>query len=161
MDYKEFEQLYLDDPVVFHLGLELFEQNGRDRITQSSDQELYTAVAVKLAGLFAERRIRETVKAARGFAGLNTVDLLSYAARCGIKLEEDPVGEPGVCPLCGGSLTYGEDASAHRLQAVGWTCECCGATGKEAYREVFDCHYDLRDTSGRPVDKQNQKGRRT
>lgn len=153
MNYKEFERIYLGNPVVFHLGLDLFEQNGRDRITQSTDQELYTTAAVKLAGFFAENKIREAVKAAKDFAGLESMELLSYAARCGIKLEEDPADKPGVCPLCGGSLCYGEDASAHRPHAVGWTCDSCGATGKEAYREVFDCHYDLRDAGGHPVDK--------
>ena len=83
------------------------------------------------------------------------MDLLTYASRCGIKLEGDPLDKPGVCPLCEGPLIYGEDASAHRPHAIGWTCEKCGATGKEAYREVFDCHYDVLDGTGKPAVGQN------
>lgn len=156
MDYNEFERLYRDAPVMFHLSMELFEDQGRKALSASTDQALCAAVREKLSRLFTEEKVRDIVKAAKDFAGLSAVERLSYAARCGIKLESDPVDEPGVCPLCGGSLIYGEDASAHRPHAVGWTCEKCGATGKEAYREVFDCHYDLRDAEGHPVDRQNQ-----
>lgn len=148
MDFKEFEQLYRDDPAVFHLGLDLFERNGRIAITDSTDQELRTDTVGMLSGLYENHRIEKIMRAARDFARLSTIDLLACAARCVIKLESDPVDKPGVCPLCGGSLIYGEEASAHRPHAIGWTCESCGATGKEAYREVFDCHYDLRDSEG-------------
>lgn len=85
---------------------------------------------------------------AKGFAGLSGMELLAYASRCGVKLEDDPADQPGICPLCGGKLDYGGDASANRPHAVGWTCESCGAAGKEAYREVFDCHYDVQNRDG-------------
>lgn len=156
MDFKEFEHLYRSDPVVFHLALALFEDVGRIQIYSETEEEFRTETVGMLSGLYKNYKIREIMQAARGFADLSTVDLLAYAARCGIKLESDPVDKPGVCPLCGGTLIYGEDASAHRPHAVGWTCEKCGAAGKEAYREVFDCHYDLRDAKGRPVDRRNQ-----
>lgn len=156
MDYNKFERLYRDTPVIFHLGMELFAEHGSDKISASTDQELCAAVTKKLAAFFADNKIMEVVEAARDFAGMSAVDRLSYAANCGIKLEDGPVDEPGVCPLCGGALVYGEDASAHRPHAIGWTCGKCGATGKEAYREVFDCHYDLRDAKGWPVNRRNQ-----
>ena len=35
-----------------------------------------------------------------------------------------------------------------------WTCEKCGATGKEAYRMEFDCHYHVRNGKGDLVDRQ-------
>lgn len=156
MDYNEFERLYRDAPVMFHFGMELFEELGRNALSASTDQALCAAVTKKLSELLTTDKLLDVIKAARGFAGLSAVDRLACAARCGIKLESNPVDKPGVCPLCGGSLVYGEDASAHRPHAVGWTCEKCGATGKEAYREVFDCHYDLRDAEGRPVGRRNQ-----
>jgi len=37
----------------------------------------------------------------------------------------------------------------HQIPA--WTCQDCGATGKEVYREVFDSHQDVRLGDGRPV----------
>lgn len=148
MDFEKFEQLYRDDPVVFHLGLDLFERDGRITIADSTDQELRADTVGMLSGLYENHRIEKIMRAARDFARLRTIDLLACAARCGIKLESDPIDEPGVCPLCGGSLIYGEEVSAHRPHAIGWTCGDCGATGKEAYREVFDCHYDLRDRAG-------------
>ncbi|NBI68523.1 hypothetical protein D1646_17360 [Pseudoflavonifractor sp. 60] len=57
----------------------------------------------------------------------------------------------GVCPVCGGPLIYGENASADSGGHTGWTCQDCGATGKEVYREVFDSHQDVRLGDGRPV----------
>ncbi len=46
----------------------------------------------------------------------------------------------GVCPVCGGPLIYGENAAADYNGAIGWTCQDCGATGKEVYRQVFVSH---------------------
>ena len=156
MEYKDFEKLYHDDPVIFHTALEIFVDNGRDIIGFLPDAEIGAEAARLLSARFSDKKIDETVSAVRGFAGLKTLDLLSYASRCGIKLEDDPLDEPGVCPLCGGVLAYGEEAAADGPHTVGWTCENCGATGKEAYREVFDCHFDVLDSIGNPVFKRNQ-----
>ena len=57
----------------------------------------------------------------------------------------------GVCPVCGGPLIYGENVSTVKNGEVGWTCQDCGATGKEVYREVFDSHQDVRLGDSRPV----------
>ena len=57
----------------------------------------------------------------------------------------------GVCPVCGGPLIYGENAAADSDGCVDWTCQDCGATGKEVYRQVFDSHQDVRLGDGRPV----------
>lgn len=57
----------------------------------------------------------------------------------------------GVCPVCGGPLIYGENAVSSKDGSVDWTCQDCGATGKEVYREVFDSHQDVRLGDGRPV----------
>lgn len=53
MEYKDFEKLYREDPILFHLGMELFLENGRDRIESSTDEELRKAVACKLSGFVA------------------------------------------------------------------------------------------------------------
>ena len=156
MDYNEFERLYRDAPVMFHLGMELFEDQGRNALSASTDQVLCAAVREKLSRLFSEEKIRDIVRAAKDFAGLSAVDRLSYAGHCGIKLEDAPINEPEICPVCGGALRYGELEIMDELREQDWTCEKCGATGKEAYRMVFDCHYDLRDAEGRPVDRRNQ-----
>ena len=143
MEYKDFERLYRSDPVIFHLALDILMGSGRDAIASFSDQTLRAKTTHQLSLFFSDEKSEAAVEAVRNLAGLRNVDLLTYANWCGIKLESDPTDKPGVCPLCGGSLIYGEGASAHRPHAIGWTCEKCGATGKEAYREVFDCHYDV------------------
>lgn len=148
MEYEDFERLYRGNPVIFHLALDILMGSGRDAIASFSDQTLRAKAAHQLSSFFSDEKIEAIAEAARDFAGLKNMDLLTYASRCGIKLEGDPLDKPGVCPLCGGSLIYGEDASTHRPHAAGWTCEDCGATGKEAYREVFDCHYDVLDGTG-------------
>lgn len=147
MEYKDFEKLYRDDPIVFHLGLELFLQNGRNMLANSTDQELRKTIAHKLSGFMTSEKIQDAVKAAKEFSGLDNMVLLSYAARCGIKLEDDPVDKPGVCPLCGGSLDYVEDNVKTAL-LLNWRCQICGATGKEGYRRVFDSHYCVWDRKG-------------
>lgn len=98
MDYSEFERLYRDTPVMFHLSMELFEDQGRNALSASTDQTLCAAVREKLSRLFTEEKVRDIVKATKDFAGLSAVEQLSYAARCGIKLESDPVDNPASAP---------------------------------------------------------------
>ena len=54
---------------------------------------------------------------------------------------EDGDGEQGVCPYCGGSLSYAEK----REDAIGliypWTCDECGKQGNETYEFSFTGHY--------------------
>nr|WP_325212304.1 hypothetical protein [uncultured Oscillibacter sp.] len=154
MDYQDFELLYRTDPVTFHLGMELFDDRGRNALSVSTDQALCAAVTKKLSELLSADKILNVVKAARDFAGLSAVERLSYVDRCGIRLEDDPVDEPEVCPLCGGSLRYGEYEMIDESRIQNWTCEKCGATGKEAYRMEFDCHYHVRNGKGDLVDRQ-------
>ena len=147
MEYKDFEKLYREDPMLFHLGMELFLENGRDRIESSTNEELRKAVACKLSGFVSGEKLQDAVNAAKEFAAMEVVALLSCASRCGIRLEDDPVDEPGVCPLCGGELEYPLPfRSADTIRD--WLCKDCGAKGKEAYRKVFDGHYNVLDSSG-------------
>lgn len=157
MEYQDFERLYRAAPIIFHLGMELFEERGRNALSTSTDQALCAAVTKKLSNLLTEEKVLDVVKAARAFAGLSAVERLSYAARCGIRLEDDPVDEPGVCPLCGGALRCGECEITEELRTQDWTCENCGATGKEAYRMVFDCHYHVKGRNGQITDRYHQK----
>lgn len=159
MEYKDFETLYWSNPVAFHLGMELFLENGRDRIESNTDQELRKAVACKLSGFVAGEKLQEAVSAAKDFAALESVVLLSYAGRCGIRLEDEPVDEPGVCPLCGGVLEYALPfRSGDTIRD--WHCPDCGTRGKEAYQKVFDSHYNVMDCGCHMVDHRNQKKQR-
>ncbi|MCI8399280.1 MAG: hypothetical protein HFF90_07755 [Oscillibacter sp.] len=153
MDYQEFKKLYCEDPVVFHLGMELFDAKGKDSIFSSTDQMLYAAVREKLSALLSENRLMDVVKAAKDFARLSAVERLAYAARCGVILEDGPVDEPGIRPLCGGGLEYlVEDGTG--LFIRDWRCKECGAIGKEGWRKVFDCHYNVWDGEKRMVNRQ-------
>ena len=38
MEYKDFEKLYREDPILFHLGMELFLENGRDRSEEHTSE---------------------------------------------------------------------------------------------------------------------------
>lgn len=156
MEYEDFKKMYLDDLMVFYLGLELFGENGRDKIMQSTDEELNAAAGIKLNSLFTEKKIKGIAEAAKRFSEMKSVELLAYASRCGIQLEDKPMDEPEVCPLCGGSLHYGAYEITDELRTQDWTCEECGATGKEAYRMIFDCHFHVRDPKGKLADRWNQ-----
>ena len=72
-------------------------------------------------------------------------------------VQEDPnridaEDEEGICPLCGGDLSY---TGSHDMDDTGgkipWTCPMCGASGKEGYNRVFDRHYDVTDKKGNPI----------
>lgn len=156
MEYKDFEKLYRGDPVIFHLALDILMGSGRNAIESFSDQTLRAKAARQLSGLFSDEKINAAVKAVRDLAGLKNMDLLAYTSRCGIKLEDDPVNEPGVCPLCGGTLEY--LLPMRNVDLIrNWHCTNCGAKGKEAYRKVFDSHYNLLDSDGHMVHRQNFK----
>ena len=156
MDYQDFEKLYRTTPIIFHLGMELFEDRGRNALSVSTDRALCAAVTAKLSNLLSADNVLAVVKAARDLAGLKSVELLAYAAHCGIRLEDGPIDEPEICPICGNSLHYGANEVTDELRIKEWVCESCGATGKEGYRMVFDCHYYVKDREGKLVGRPNQ-----
>ena len=67
MDYQDFKKLYIEDPVVFHLGMELFDAKGRDGIFTSTDQVLCAAVREKLSALLLESQLMDVVNVAKDF----------------------------------------------------------------------------------------------
>ena len=150
MEFKEFQRLYMGNRVVFMLAMELFLENGRT-ILEHSEEDLVQVVRNQLSNLFVPEMANEVVRVSKEFSQMKTVDLLAYASKCEIHLEEKYVDISGVCPVCGGPLIYGENASADSSDTAGWVCQDCGATGKEIYRQVFDHHQDVRLGDGRPV----------
>jgi hypothetical protein len=52
------------------------------------------------------------------------------------------VEEAGECPVCSGpgGLDYGESGLDDGVYSFKWTCERCGASGKEVYNLDFACH---------------------
>lgn len=143
MDYKSFEKLYRTDPILFHLGMELFENVGRISMYSNTEAELRVDAVSIVDGYFQDYKLRRMIQAAKDFSSLSAVERIAYAARCGIKLEDGPIHKPGICPLCGGALRYGKCETTDKLRIQDWTCEKCGATGKEAHRMAFDCHYQV------------------
>lgn len=39
-EHKDFERLYRSDPILFHIGLDLFANSGRFSVLNGSDEEL-------------------------------------------------------------------------------------------------------------------------
>lgn len=61
--------------------------------------------------------------------------------------------EANVCPICGSmNLDYGCSEDDDHGRTFPWTCEDCGATGKEGYTEIFDYHYDVETEDGEAVE---------
>ena len=54
---------------------------------------------------------------------------------------EDGDGDAGVCPYCGGGLTYGVCKKDSAGPIYPWTCVKCGRQGKETYEVTFTGHY--------------------
>ena len=48
----------------------------------------------------------------------------------------------GECPVCGyDDLTYGDSFLQDESYIYRWSCEKCGASGKEAFSLEFVCHF--------------------
>ena len=64
---------------------------------------------------------------------------------------EDATDKEGVCPVCGGKIEYD---GTHTIDDDGgmfdWNCPDCGASGREGYNRVFDRHYYVTYSDGRP-----------
>ena len=54
---------------------------------------------------------------------------------------EDGGGEAGVCPYCGGLLSFDDAEKDEEGFIYPWTCNDCGRQGKETYEVTFTGHY--------------------
>lgn len=56
----------------------------------------------------------------------------------------DSAHKEGICPVCGGVITYGCFELVDEGGVYFWDCGTCGASGREGYDLVFDgSHYDV------------------
>lgn len=64
--------------------------------------------------------------------------------RKNISLPSDRTQEQGKCPVCDNyALTYGEIEEQADGICYPWTCDACGASGKECYAISFKGHQDV------------------
>ncbi len=151
MDYQAFARLYNKDRIIFVLCVEILLENGRSFIRKFTDEALEQTIEGTLKAWRVSEKIPEAVEIVRELARIKTAVLLTYIGKSGMRIDGINSDVAGVCPVCGGPLIYGEDAAAEGDSCAGWTCQDCGATGKEVYRQVFDSHQDVRLGDGRPV----------
>jgi transcription elongation factor Elf1 len=60
--------------------------------------------------------------------------------------------DQGQCPLCDSeSIEYGSSEVEDDGMSYEWTCENCGATGKEWYSLQFDSHGNVQDKDGKEI----------
>ena len=147
MDFKEFNRLYRKDTISFLIALNLYLGYGATVLRAGSKEDLSGAAALEISGLFAAEKRDHIIETVRKLAEMDPNDLIPYISQCGIRAGASSSDEPGVCPLCGGGLEYPLPfRSADTIRD--WLCKDCGAKGKEAYRKVFDGHYNVLDSSG-------------
>ena len=61
--------------------------------------------------------------------------------------------EQNTCPVCGSmNLSYDASDDNDFGRDYPWTCEDCGAWGKERYTDAFDDHSDVHTADGEPVE---------
>ena len=66
-----------------------------------------------------------------------------------IKLPRYKTNERGICPLCKNEeLCYGSPKVEDNYLVYPWSCEKCGASGKEFYTVEFSTHGKVKTKSG-------------
>lgn len=150
MNFEQFNQVALGDPLTLMAAMELLLQNGRGMIQSRQASELVSDCQESLGALFTEGKLREIVDVCQGLAGLDSKTLVDYIHRGSLEIKNPGADEEDVCPICGGDLEYGSDISMDAGVLYEWICPGCGATGKGGYYKTFDRHYDVRDRDGKP-----------
>lgn len=150
MNFEQFNQVALGDPLTLMAAMELLLQNGRGMIQSRQASELVSDCQESLGALFTEGKLREIVDVCQGLAGLDSKTLVDYIHRGSLEIKDPGADEEGVCPICGGELEYGNDISMDDGVLYEWICPGCGATGKGGYCKTFDRHYEVRDGDGKP-----------
>lgn len=150
MDFERFDKLARTDRVALLTTLELLWQNGRS-VIQAQDVSTLTANCVfGLGKFYTAEKLSEIVLICKELAGLETYALVDYIHRGSLEVKDPGADEEGICPICGGELEYGSDVSLDEGGYREWRCLGCNAAGKEMYDKVFDEHYDVIDSSGKP-----------
>ena len=143
MNFEQFNQLAVGDPLTLLVALELLLQSGRAAIQSKKTAELVLDHQVSLGSLFTEGKLREIVDVCQRLAGLETKAMVDYIHRSSLEVKDSDADDAGVCPICGGELEYEGDIHTDDGGFFEWKCPGCGATGKEGYDKVFDQHYDV------------------
>lgn len=144
MNFEQFNQLALGDPLTLMASLELLLQSGRGVIQALQAPKLVSGCQASLGALFTENKLCEIVDVCQKLAGLETRTLVDYIHRGSLEIKDPGADEADICPLCGGELEYEDDIRTDDGGFFVWKCPDCGATGKEGYDKVFDRHYDVR-----------------
>ncbi len=150
MKFEEFNKLACDNRMALLMAIDLLMQNGRTFVQETATAEIISAMKVSTSNFIADVILDEIVSTAKKLSPLKTCDVLDYVKRSELEFKKSGAQEAGICPICGGTLEYGEDEPIDDGGVIDWTCSDCGATGQEGYDKVFDKHYNVYDSEGNP-----------
>lgn len=148
MTFETFDRIARTDKVTVTMAMELLLQGGRNVVMNSSESDLAAAMKVSTSNFFFEQKLQEIISMAKSLAQLDTGGLLAYIKKSGLDVSNPGEQAGGICPICGGSIEYGEDIPMYDRGVQEWTCLDCGASGREGYSKVFDRHYNVMDREG-------------
>ena len=150
MTFETFDRIARTDKVTVTMAMELLLQGGRNVVIDSSESDLAAAMKASTSNFFFEQKLQEIISMAKSLAQLDTGDLLAYIKRSGLDVSNPGEQAEGICPICGGSVEYGEEIPMDDGGVYKWACPNCGASGQEGYSKVFDWHYNMMDREGNP-----------
>lgn len=150
MTFGEFNKLACGDRVTLISAIDTLMQAGQTYIRGTEIAEIISELKKGGGNLFTEQMLERIAQIAKDLAQLRTCTLLAYVKRNRLDFRGPNAPRSGICPICGCELDYDMPLALADGNHIDWTCQDCGATGKEGFQRVFTTHYDVCDGDGKP-----------
>lgn len=150
MKFGDFNKLACGDRVTLISAIDILMQVGQNYVRETQLSEIVSEMKKGSGKLFSGDMLEEIAKIVQELAQLRTCKLLAYVKRSSLDFRGPDAPRSGLCPICGCELDYDMPLALADGNHIDWTCQDCGATGKEGFQRVFTTHYDVCDGDGKP-----------
>ena len=150
MKFGDFNKLACGDRVTLVSAIDILMQVGQNYVREAQPSEVASEIKKSGGNLFSGDMLEKIAKTVQELAQLRTCKLLAYVKRSNLDFRGPNAPRSGLCPICGCEMDYDMPLALADGNHIDWTCQNCGATGKEGFQRVFTTHYDVCDGDGKP-----------